>query len=386
MNFISARLLFLFLFTFFSLWPLYPQNKNFTVVLDAGHGGGDTGAYGYGGYEKNITLSIAQKLGAYIKKRHSSEVKIIYTRTMDVFIPLINRAKIANNHHANLFISIHCNATPRSSPEGTETCVLGIHRSQDNFNVAKRENSVIFLEPDYKKTYQGFDPNSPQSVIGLTLIQNTYLRNSIEFAKKVEEQFTIIGRHSRGVKQAGFLVIRETAMPAVLIETGFITNRNEGAYLGSPNGQDELAQAIYKAFTQFKDEYDNKDTQATEQIPPPIQEPSSVSLPQTKGEENVSTSSHENSDKNVILYKVQLFSITKKLSENDPAFHGLTPVSFYMKGGIYKYTYGNTSKVHVIKNILEQTRSIGFPSAFIIGMKDGKRLLDQQIKALLEKH
>lgn len=282
MNFSSARILFLYLFTVFYPCYLYPQRKNFTVVIDPGHGGGDTGAYGYGGYEKNLTLSIAKKLGACIEQRHSSEVKIVYTRTTDVFIPLINRAKIANDHHANLFISIHCNATPRASPEGTETYVLGMHRSQDNFNVAKRENSVILLEPDYKKTYQGFDPNSPQSVIGLTLIQNTYLRNSIEFAKKVEEQFTVIGRHSRGVKQAGFLVIRETAMPAVLIETGFITNRDEGTYLGSMNGQNEVAQAIYKAFAQFKVEYDAKGAQAPEQINPPIQDPS-VNPAQTKG-------------------------------------------------------------------------------------------------------
>ncbi|XCI75359.1 MAG: N-acetylmuramoyl-L-alanine amidase [Flavobacteriales bacterium] len=376
MNFNSARLT--ILFSIFFSWQIHSQSKKFIVVIDPGHGGCDAGAYGYDGDEKNVTLAVAKKLGTYIEKNYPSEVKIVYTRTTDVFVPLITRARIANDHHANLFISIHCNATPRASPEGTETYVLGINRSQDNFNVAKRENSVILLKPDYKKTYQGFDPNSRQSVIGLTLIQNTYLRNSIEFAKKVEEQFVSAGRYSRGVKQAGFLVIRETAMPAVLVETGFITNRNEGTYLGSSEGQDKIAHAIYKAFAGFKAEYDAKSAQVPAHIEPSTpsqtQELPSSDPIQTSPLELSLTSPPEHPYKNIVLYKVQLFTLSKKLPNHDPAFRGLIPISFYIEGGLYKYIYGNTDDINVIKRLLYQARAIGFSSAFIIGMKNGKRL------------
>ncbi|WP_103327297.1 N-acetylmuramoyl-L-alanine amidase family protein [Bacteroidetes bacterium endosymbiont of Geopemphigus sp.] len=251
-----------FLLFIVSFFAPAQSKKSFVLVIDAGHGGKDSGAYGYGGYEKNIALSVAKKVGEYIEQNYPSQVKVIYTRKTDVFIPLGERTNIANRHHANLFISIHCNATPRASPEGTETYVLGMQRSGDNFEVAKRENSVIFLESDYKKTYQGFDPNSPQSVIGLTLIQNTYLRNSIEFAKKVEENFSQVHRQSRGVKQAGLFVNREVSMPSVLIEIGFITNPNEGAFLASSSGQEAIASAIYKAFCGFKSDYDAKNTEA----------------------------------------------------------------------------------------------------------------------------
>lgn len=257
MNIYSNRL---FLCIILIIYPYvcFSQNKNFTVIIDAGHGGKDNGAWGYGGYEKNITLSITKKLGSYIQK-HIRDVKVVYTRTKDIFITLINRAKIANNNHANLFISIHCNATNNISlSEGTETYVLGMHKNKENFNVAKRENSVILFEYDYKKKYKYFNINLPQLIIGATLIKNTYLKNSIEFAKKVERQFTVLGRHSRGVKQAGFLVIRETYMPAVLIETGFITNKKEGYYLATSHGQNNIAKAIYQAFLEFKLDYDSK--------------------------------------------------------------------------------------------------------------------------------
>lgn len=251
---IHANKFFLCIMIFFLPWLfIYSQNKKFTVIIDAGHGGKDYGAWGFGIYEKNITLSITKKLGAYIKK-YIKDVKIIYTRTTDIFITLINRAKIANKNHANLFISIHCNATNNITKiEGTETYVLGIQK-----DINKIANSIIHFESHFKKNYKFFNIHSPKLIIGVTLTKNTFLKNSIEFAKKVEKQFILLGRHSRGVKQAEFLVIRETAMPAVLIETGFITNRKEGYYLSNVHGQTNIAKAIYKAFLEFKLDYDSK--------------------------------------------------------------------------------------------------------------------------------
>lgn len=239
---------------FFPFWFLYSQNKKFTVIIDAGHGGKDYGAWGFGGYEKNITLSITKKLGTYIKK-YIKNVKIIYTRTTDIFLTLIKRVKIANKNHANLFISIHCNATNNiTNIAGTETYVLGMQKNK--FNITKIYNS--HFEYNSKKNYKFFNIHSPKLIIGVTLNKNIFLKNSIEFAKKVERQFLLLGRHSRGVKQAEFLVIKETAMPAVLIETGFITNKKEGYYLSHVHGQTNIAKAIYKAFLEFKIDYDSK--------------------------------------------------------------------------------------------------------------------------------
>jgi N-acetylmuramoyl-L-alanine amidase len=230
-----------------------PDFKIDVVVIDAGHGGKDPGTVGKRGKEKDITLKVALKLGNYIEKNIPG-VKVVYTRKTDKFIELYDRANIANEAKADLFISIHVNAIPNKAAHGgTETYVMGLHKTEGNLEVAKRENSVIMLDENYKEKYEGFDPNSAESYILFSLTQNAYLESSLLFADKVESQFkNRVGRRSHGVKQAGFIVLWKTAMPSVLIETGFITNEREEAFLLSDNGQDLLASGIYRAFKEYK--------------------------------------------------------------------------------------------------------------------------------------
>ncbi len=228
-----------------------------TVVIDAGHGGHDPGTSGKKFKEKDIALSIALKVGNYIDQNVPG-VKVIYTRETDVYIALDERAEIANRNKADVFISIHVNSIPNNTTHGTESWVMGLHRSENNLEVAKRENSVILLDEDYHERYQGFDPNSAESYILFSLTQNAYLESSLRLAGKVENQFkTRVGRNSRGVKQAGFVVLYKTAMPSVLVETGFITNASEEAYIGSEKGQELIASGIYRAFKEYKSEVES---------------------------------------------------------------------------------------------------------------------------------
>jgi N-acetylmuramoyl-L-alanine amidase len=222
-----------------------------TIVIDPGHGGHDSGCLGSSAKEKHIALEIALKLGALIEEKFP-EVNVVYTRKSDVFVELYERAAIANRNHADLFICIHCNS---GGPVafGAETYVMGLHKTEDNLNVAKRENATILLEKDYKQKYDGFDPNSPEANIIFSLYQNAYLAQSLKFASAIQQQFEeYAGRFNRGVKQAGFLVLYKTAMPSVLIETGFLTNKTEEKYLLSEKGQQNISQSIFKAFSEYK--------------------------------------------------------------------------------------------------------------------------------------
>lgn len=231
---------------------LHKEFKISKVVIDAGHGGHDPGTHGKKYKEKDIALNIALKVGKYIEA-YVPGVEVIYTRKDDSYIALDKRAEIANKNDADLFISIHVNSIPNNTTYGTETWVMGLHRSESNLEVAKRENSVILLDENYTERYEGFDPNSAESYILFSLTQDAYYESSIKMAQKVEHQFkTRVGRHSRGVKQAGFVVLYKTAMPSVLVETGFITNSAEEDYLGSERGQDLIASGIYRAFKEYK--------------------------------------------------------------------------------------------------------------------------------------
>jgi N-acetylmuramoyl-L-alanine amidase len=222
-----------------------------TVVIDAGHGAHDNGCSGRSSKEKSVALKVALEVGSLIEE-NVPDVKVVYTRKSDVFVKLIDRAGIANKNNADLFISIHCNSGP-SSAYGTETYTMGLHTSQGNLEVAKRENAVILQEEDYKTNYGGYDPKSPQSHILFSLYQSAYMDNSLRFASKVENQFKDrVGRHSRGVKQAGYLVLWKSAMPSVLIETGFLTNPTEEKYLNDKTGQSYIASGIYRAFKEYK--------------------------------------------------------------------------------------------------------------------------------------
>ncbi|APD08181.1 N-acetylmuramoyl-L-alanine amidase [Flavobacteriaceae bacterium UJ101] len=351
-----------FLTFFIILFSLsFAQIKPFVVVIDAGHGGHDKGAIGstkYAIYEKNITLDVSKRLGKLIKDRYGSNVKVIYTRTSDKFITLKGRANIANRNHADLFISIHCNSNAKTSPYGSETYVLGLHRSADNFEVAKRENSVILLEEDYKVTYEGFDPNSPESVIGLTLMQDAHLDQSIEFADDVQKHFTNIGRKNRGVKQAGFLVLRETAMPSVLIEIGFVSNAAERQFINSSKGKSKIAKSIFQSFDSYKKEFDKKNGVVI-----------------ASSSTNTANNNTQVTSKEGIVYKVQLMSSKKWINKKSSNFKGLQDIERVQNdNGIYIYTYGKTSSYSAIKKKQKEARGKGYKDCFIIALKNGERV------------
>jgi len=234
-----------------------PETKVDVIVIDAGHGGHDPGTLGKNLKEKDVALKIALKLGAYIEK-NIPDVKVIYTRKTDRYLSLDERAEIANKNKADLFICIHANSLPGAPARGTETYVMGLHKDNSNFEVAKRENSVILMDENYEERYEGFDPKSPESYILFALNQSAYQESSLRFAAKIESQFkTRAGRPSRGVKQAGFMVLWKTTMPSVLIETGFLSNINEEKFLGSESGQDLIASGIYRAFKEYKAEIES---------------------------------------------------------------------------------------------------------------------------------
>ncbi|MBC7884298.1 MAG: N-acetylmuramoyl-L-alanine amidase [Saprospiraceae bacterium] len=229
--------------------PLFSKNKRVKkVIIDAGHGGHDSGCVGKNVYEKDIALKLAIKLGDLIQQKYP-DVVVLQTRTTDVFIPLFRRIQYANEQNADLFISIHCNFISNSKTRGSETFVMGLHRAEDNLAVAKRENASILLEKNYEQNYEGYDPNSTEGHIMMSMVQNVYLDKSIEMAADIEGQFSAMNRSkSRGVKQAGFAVLRRASMPAVLVEAGFLSNESEEAFLMSEKGQDEISNALVKAF------------------------------------------------------------------------------------------------------------------------------------------
>jgi N-acetylmuramoyl-L-alanine amidase len=244
------------IFFFFSIafYSYGQSNSKFKVALDAGHGAHDFGAVYNGHIEKNISLAIVLKVGKILEA--NPNIDVIYTRKTDVFIELVERSNIANRADANIFVSIHCNANKNAAADGTETYVMGLNKNASNLAVAKSENAVITLEKDYKQKYEGFDPNNPSSMIGMTLMQEEYLENSISLASKIQDQFTSgLNRKSRGVKQAPFMVLHKAYMPRVLIETGFISNPKDGAFLDSEEGQMQVAEAIADAIISYKKEY-----------------------------------------------------------------------------------------------------------------------------------
>ncbi len=333
-------------------------NKKFVVVLDAGHGGHDTGNTGNKNIEKNIALKIVLKVGAILEKDPS--IKVIYTRKKDVFLKLRERAAIANKADADLFVSVHCNAHS-SNAYGTETFVLGLHKSKANFEVAKKENEVIFLEEDYKEEYAGFDPSKPESLIGLTLMQEEYLDQSILLATLIQNNFTnTLKRHNRSVKQAGFWVLHNTYMPSVLVETGFLTNKKEGAYLNSKKGQSEMAREISKAIIAYK----NSLVLTTPDSQNPIIDEKEIDDAITQTEE-----------KNYpgIIFKVQLAASKKKLETKPYNFKGLKNVTRIKEKGLYKYYYGNTSDYNKIQLLKKYAKEKGYTSAFVVAFKDGKK-------------
>ncbi len=338
-----------------------------TVVIDAGHGGKDPGAVVKAAREKDITLAVALKLGKYINE-NCNDVKVHYTRSTDVFIPLNDRARIANEKKADLFISIHANWISKPEISGTESFVLGLHRSLDNLEVAKKENAVIVLEEDYSAKYEGFDPNSTESYIIFELMQNAYLDQSIHMASLIENQFTQRAqRTSRGVKQAGFLVLRETAMPSVLVELGFLTNAEEVKYLVSETGQNNLASALFRAFKEYKTQFEaqslNIQTTVASDTPKKVVAPPTTKTPVEK------TSS--------IVYRIQVKTSPVRINEGQGIYKQFSDVWNYKDGETYKYTTFQTSSLEQAKRQLVEVRKT-IADAFIVVFHNNKRITLQE--------
>jgi N-acetylmuramoyl-L-alanine amidase len=350
------------------------------VVIDPGHGGYDPGAVGKKYRESNITLAISLKLGALIKENFP-DVEIIYTRQTDAFVELYRRAKIANENKADLFISIHCNASTSTTPYGTETWVMGLHKSQANLEVARLENATILLENDYSNQYDGFDPNSPEAYIIFSLFQNIFLDQSLNLAAQVQEQFEKrLGKVNRGVKQAGFLVLYKTTMPGILIETGFISNAEEELYLASEKGQEELAESVFRAFRIYKaglegtsvvdDKVETPEVKVTdtiETVDPPVK--------------TVKDTLANNED---VFFRVQFSTSSTQKSTSSAEFNRLQDVRVYFHNGLYKYTTGNLRTMQDAVALQREVQQKGYRDAFVVAFHNGERITTEAAEELLK--
>lgn len=384
-----------------SLSVMQAKEKGFTVVVDAGHGGKDPGARGVDAKEKTINLAVALKLGSLIEN-NAPDVRVIYTRKTDRFVELDERASIANRNKADLFISIHTNAVKRGSTvQGTETYTLGLARSEENLEVAMSENSAILLEDNYQQRYEGFDPNSSESYIIFEFMQNKHMEQSISLASEIQKSFASFGRSNRGVRQAGFLVLRKTGMPSVLVELGYISNRQEERFLNSSSGQDLLARALFNAFAKYKRSYDRRQGRTSNIVdlplvrmaddvdntptstlanveveegntPPPGSEADILSRKNHR-QQDIEAQNSTQSIRGQVVYKVQFLTSYKRLPANSRMFKGYKNASFYIEKGIYKYTYGETTSFNEIKKI-RRTVAKDFKDAFIVAFKDGKKV------------
>lgn len=343
------------------------------VVVDAGHGGKDPGTIGHVSREKDIALSIALKVGGYIEKNFP-DVKVIYTRSDDTFIPLDERSRIANKAEADLFISIHCNSAPNKASFGTETYVMGLHRSADNLDVAMRENSVISYEDDYSTRYEGYDPNSSESFIIFSMLQNAFLDQSLSLANLIQTDFRDrASRKDRGVKQAGFLVLWKTSMPSVLVEVGYLSNSNEEKYLNSQEGQDFIASSIYRAFKEYKKNVDNYNNQLAQVQ---LTKPADSSVEQ-KGNTQVQPPSSTSQNREFPTFKVQLMASKKPIPLNSPKFQNITSVEELFISDSYKYCVGNLNSYDEAIKLCKEMRK-QFPDAFVIALKNGVQVALQQ--------
>lgn len=381
---VNLSIKFLFVLLLVTLNGFSQTKKTFTVVLDAGHGDNDPGAIGQIIQEKKINLSVVLLLGEMIEQ-NDPDVKVVYTRKTDVFIPLQERAQIANNAHADLFISIHTNANPNKAAYGAETYTLGLTKSKSNLDVAMRENSVILLESNYKEKYKGFDPQSVDSYIMFEFMQDKYIDKSISLASDIQQCFVRNAkRKDRGVRQAGFWVLHKTAMPSVLVELGYISNAEEERFLSSSQGQKQMADAIYSAFVKFKHEHEKKsgklgqDVIPVNQVDLDISSNSEMSNQRPIQEIRIPLSISDSASllkNDTPIYKIQLFA-SKQLVKNHADFKGLK-VEYYVENGLYKYTYGNTTSFEEISKLRKEVLD-KFKDAFIIAFKNGQKVSVQE--------
>ena len=390
------------------LWMLamtsFAANRNFTLVIDAGHGGHDAGARGAISMEKNINLSVALQFGRYVEK-YMPEVRVIYTRKTDKFVSLIERANIANRANADLFISVHTNALPAGKiARGFETYTLGMHRAKDNLDVAMRENSVISMEKDYKQTYQGFDPKSSESYIIFEFIQGKNMERSVELARMIQRKVCDnANRPDKGVHQAGFLVLRETSMPSCLIELGFITTPDEERILNNSDRVNEIAKSIYDGFAQYRNKYDKRVTvpyrplqsgdveelkkqESQHQVEPQRKNEAQKKVevlkktealkrtePQKKAEVQKRVVAQKKPEpKDAPVFKLQIFVSDRILRKGDAHFKGETDYESFREGNLVKYTMGASSNYNEIYRLRKSLQE-KFPEAFIIAFKNGQK-------------
>ena len=352
-------------------FPLQVEAKDFVLVIDAGHGGNDPGAVGKISKEKDINLKVALKVGKMIED-NCKDVKVIYTRKRDVFVTLNRRAQIANEAKADLFISIHTNAVAKNKTvKGTSTWTLGLAKSDDNLEVAKRENAVILYEDDYQTHYEGFNPNSAESYIIFEFMQDQYMSQSVRLASLVQNEFKQTGRRiDRGVHQAGFLVLKASAMPSILVELGFISTPEEERYLNTENGVNTLSKSIYQAFLTYKNEQSvalaNEETPTTKPAKKPESKQQTTTAPK-KEKAKVANNNNET------VFKLQLFSTSKPLDKNDKRLKGLKNVAYYQEGGLYKYTCGDSANYDEVVRTKQQLAS-QFKGSFIVAFKNGKKI------------
>ncbi len=352
------------------------------VVIDPGHGGRDPGAIGRRSMEKDIVLAISLKLGGYINK-YLPDVDVTYTRTGDEFVELHRRAEIANKNNADLFISIHANANTNSRIRGTDTFVMGLHTSKENLEVARRENAVILIEDDYDEQYEGFDPNSPESYIIFSLMQNTFLSQSLNFASHVQQQFRDrAGRIDRGVRQAGFLVLWQTTMPSVLIEVGFLSNEEEERFLMSEQGQAYIASAIFRAFRDYKTSIERKGEEFyassnNRQESAAKQDQPENGLNGLESEPENSVKSEDSEKTDLITFKVQVGSSRNKIPLDSDFFNGLEDIEVFKSDGLFKYVVGNALTLEDIVALRKKISDI-FPDAFIVAVRRGSLISLQE--------
>ena len=371
----------LFLLITFLTFPAVAQKdgKTFKVVIDAGHGGKDPGCLGAYNKEKDVALNIALKTGKLISD-NCPNVKVIYTRSTDVFVELYRRAKIANDNHADLFISFHCNASENKSANGIDTWVMGLHKSDANLAVARAENSAMLKEKDYEQNYGGFNPNSPESAVMFSLYSAAYLNNSILLADKVQKN--LIGTthlRDRGVNQAGYWVLWAVSMPSILIEMGFLTNPTEEKFLSQEKNKAAIANAIYRAFVSYYSQVTGNK----------VDDPDVVLTDNQSSESNTKIQTHDNSNNNLsdnqsdtkaneqettvtnsneIRFKVQFMALPEKISLNDKRFNSIPNVNRYYEGGLWKYTAGNETNLPSAKDVLAEVKK-KYSDAFIIAFQ-----------------
>lgn len=352
-----------------SLSSFAQHKKDFIVVLDAGHGGKDAGCVGKNLKEKDLNLNIALKVGKRIEK-NCPGVKVIYTRDTDVFVTLMGRTEKANKVGADLFISIHADAIPRTRKDvnevyGAGTFTLGTAKNQANLDVAMRENRAILLEDNYEARYEGFDPSKPESYIIFDMMQSTYQTQSIEAADFIQKSLVNRGkRHNREVRQAGFYVLRTAAMPAVLIETGFISCNKEERYLATAAGQENIADAIYRGFVDYKRKWDSRNNAEIAVTKPEQETPQEKEKPKKK-KETITAQPASSTTEQGVCWKIQFLSSTRLLKKGDVALKGLWPVEYYKEGDFYRYTYSSASDKGDLQEEILRVRK-KFKDAFVV--------------------